>query len=227
MYQKLILINFFIFSILSNFLKTQYGCSQGCMQCNQSGECLQCQDGYYQDQESQQCLEIATRVLYNVKSCSEDEGCAQCSEDGLCQECKDGYYDTEIYKNDPNPKKECNSCQYGYNDCIQCNSRKCVQCIENYEYIGYKQQCMQTNIDPSQYKCDEGCEKCNFAGMCSECSDGYHKEDVVNTYCDYTYTRCNKTCTTLKNCLECDGYTQICAKCKDQYNYDKKLKLCV
>ncbi|EGR30158.1 hypothetical protein IMG5_139790, partial [Ichthyophthirius multifiliis] len=98
MYQKLILINFFIFSVLSNFLKTQDRCSQGCMQCNQSGECLQCQDSYYLDQESQQCLEIATRVLYNVKSCSEDERCAQCSEDGLCQECKDGYYDTEIYK---------------------------------------------------------------------------------------------------------------------------------
>ncbi|EGR30160.1 hypothetical protein IMG5_139810, partial [Ichthyophthirius multifiliis] len=106
MFQKLILINFLIFSVLTNFLKTQDGCSQGCMQCNQSGKCLQCQDGYYQDQESKQCLEIATRVLDKVQSCNEDEGCAQCSEEGLCLECQDGYYDTENNKDDSNPKKQ-------------------------------------------------------------------------------------------------------------------------
>ncbi|EGR32118.1 hypothetical protein IMG5_095680 [Ichthyophthirius multifiliis] len=149
------------------------------MQYNQSGECLQCQDGYQLDQESKQCVEIATRVLDQVQICNEDEGCAQCSEFGFCQECKVGYYDTEKYFFGSNPRKECKICKDYIPKCEQCTKYTCNKCLSLHQYEAYKGECFDINMDESLVKCDEGCDVCIYTGMCSACNDGYHKETLI------------------------------------------------
>ncbi|EGR31290.1 neurohypophysial n-terminal domain protein [Ichthyophthirius multifiliis] len=144
----------------------QYGesCSQGCDICSQSGECLQCSDGFYEDSS------VNGNKVCN--SCSSKfSNCQRCTY-SFCERCITRYsYDK--------PEKNCkegdgtkgNLATFCFDGCYLCDeSGKCNECWDGYyddQEDNENQHCLSCS---SKFINCVTCDKKN----CTQCKDGYY-----------------------------------------------------
>ena len=156
-------------------------CTSGCLLCNNSTTCQQC--------ESWNVLNATTGKCY---SCSTDiPNCVYCTSSSNCTKCKGGTY--------VNSLGTCSSCT-DISNCVQCNDRStCTLCNAGY-YVNTSNLCSKCNI--------ENCALCNKDGTCSTCNKSYflsadkktcEPNDEKFNCSDNNFIRIGKLCITRRN----------------------------
>ncbi|KAL4473928.1 hypothetical protein ABPG74_022792 [Tetrahymena malaccensis] len=199
-------------------------CPTPCLECNSSGNCLSCLDGYVYLKDKFQCLlNCPTNNYYldqSTKTCLNCHfSCLSCTGPTQydCINCIDEmYYDNSL--------NICNFCDGLCQTCRASTNYDCIQCSQDValfqpnpdikictvscdEYPGYffqqytDQQSLQLISTCS--KCSENCLSCfESQNGCYQCSDGYFLNQ--NYECD----PCDDSCLTCysyqqNNCLSC------------------------
>ncbi|EGR31368.1 leishmanolysin family protein, putative, partial [Ichthyophthirius multifiliis] len=219
---------------------TGQACSQGCKLCS-FGKCVQCQDSYYLDYVSKQCVSCSSKF----------SNCLTCM-DNICNQCTTGFsYDLKLKQCQKIPdtggntgqacsqgcklcsfgkcvqcqdsyyldyvSKQCVSCSSKFSNCLTCMDNICNQCTTGFSYDLKLKQCQKipdTGGNTGQ-ACSQGCKLCSF-GKCVQCQDSY--------YLDYVSKQCVSCSSKFSNCLTC--MDNICNQCTTGFSYDLKLKQC-
>ncbi|EGR31362.1 neurohypophysial n-terminal domain protein [Ichthyophthirius multifiliis] len=148
----------------------QYGesCSQeGCDKCSQSGECLQCQDGFYQDlDENRNKICISCSIKFS--------NCQRCSH-SFCERCINKYSYSKIEKQcEEGSAIKQNLATFCFDGCYLCSdSGKCKECWDGY-YDDYEDQ--EDHENKQCLSCSSkfnNCVTCD-KNRCNQCREGYN-----------------------------------------------------
>ena len=219
-----------------------------CLQCGtgeNSDSCAKCDNAHFPLLENLLCLPCDDPI-YNQAGCEGECDSSSYSNSGFayCNNCKDGYYNVEglCHKCDENAPG-CKNCTYDNEAEPGVSPFKCLQCLNEEEYILDSQMgCIKCN----DYVDVWHCKKCHFTGIgysaeCVECESGYY----LNTYktcsrCEDVYVSPGKYCyqcsneIKMENCYCSSGYVKVndnciscpnnCAACN--YNDEDKSTQC-
>ncbi|EGR30469.1 leishmanolysin family protein, putative, partial [Ichthyophthirius multifiliis] len=186
---------------------TETQCSEGCKQCSQSGECLYCKAGFYQDQESKSCVKCRTKF----------KNCNKCTKTN-CNRCATGFQQDQNQKQCiQNPitsentgiecPQECKNCsQFG--QCIECQDGFYDYSVDNPSIKNIK--CLSCTI---KFK---HCSQCTSL-RCLECLPGYQYYDYEDLC--IRVIEVNNTIVCNKGCTSCN-YNGMCFKCLDSFYQD-------
>ncbi|KAL4463431.1 hypothetical protein ABPG72_003127 [Tetrahymena utriculariae] len=192
-------------------------CPAGCLTCQSPQSCQTCGQAknYYFSQSSQICNICNTSQGYFISGqyCLECfNGCSQCfgPMQQNCLACKDGQY------------LQNNTCLQILN-CDQIQNNSCLKCKDGY-YMNSISICSL---------CPTGCLTCESEKICKTCDvqNKYAFLDNLKTTCQLCQqpgqfilidqcTRCSQVC------AECNGSSNNCTSCKDDYNFDEKKMTC-
>ncbi|EGR27299.1 neurohypophysial n-terminal domain protein [Ichthyophthirius multifiliis] len=154
----------------------QYGesCSQeGCDKCSQSGECLQCQDGFYQDLDQN-----GNKVC--ISCSSKFSNCQRCTYN-FCERCITRYsYNMSEKQCKEGSAIEQNLATFCFDGCYSCSdSGECKECWDGY-YDDYED---QENQEDQENHENKNCVSCSSKfincvtcdkNRCTQCRDGYN-----------------------------------------------------
>ena len=192
--------SYYCFSCLEGYNLVNYECNDmqcyvsdySCKTCdkNEKNKCASCNEGYYLNKTTGKC-----------QSCNINN-CIECNEKKECLKCKENY---ELYS-----KRCAIGCRKGLNEkCKECSetwTEKCGSCNEGYF--------LPTDVDPIECKkCPQNCIECSGTRnniTCTKCETSCYK--IVDGRCvlkDFSYN--------LFFCLDCEGNSLGCEKCKDGY----------
>ena len=155
-----------------------YCCDDGCSICDEN-VCWKCQAGY----------ELVQGKPQKIKCC---DHCDVCYSNSICTSCEKGYYTT---KEGICAKYPC------YNQCVDCDSKKCIKCDNYYELVDGSCQ---------KIKCYDECLDCISKDFCYVCQEGYYAE---NGLCQKI--RCSDNCDSCKS-------SDYCVQCKSGYYLNTK-----
>ena len=217
-----------------------------CIKCDNSGKlCQNCEEGYFPDEnggcstainclisDQEECIQCKDKdnyiFVHNTKTCkplssSDLKNCKKINEEnGFCDMCEEGYY---LNTGDKRciTTENCSISAFGV--CISCNkgyylNKKNDKCIKQEKPFLH---CKETVDNENCDKCDENYffsedGKCVNTNFCLKSSDNICIECVE----DYYLIKNNNICSYDNNCVDADGYTGFCKKCKDFYYLDKK-----
>ena len=201
--------------------RCEYICPDFCIDCNQKGECLECEIGYYLDETK-------------CKKCESDYCEGGCTKEGCIKCINDTFWDKWCEQECPLHCKE-QKCKKdtGYCECEDYfRGEQCDKCIFNH-----------TGTNCNLF-CNRGCNiseeldiNCDIDGKCS-CQLGFYKEDCSKecpNNCNFTEGNCDKEegyCLSCingffskncdiqcldQNCLSCNFETGECLICKEDY----------
>ncbi|KRW99232.1 Insulin-like growth factor binding protein, N-terminal [Pseudocohnilembus persalinus] len=227
-------------------------CPQYCSKCSDLENCqsciisngerdesnlCQCKDGYYQDINSDNCIECPQYC----SKCSDSQNCLSCissngerDESNLCQ-CKDGYYQDTQSDNCIECPQYCSKCSDSQN-CLSCivsngerNQSNLCQCKDGYYQDTDSDNCIECPYYCQTCSDSENCQSCissvgerDESNLC-QCKDGYY-QDTQSDNCIECPQYCSK-CSDSENCLSCiSSYgerdeSNLCL-CKDGYYQD-------
>ncbi|KAM3130870.1 hypothetical protein pb186bvf_017059 [Paramecium bursaria] len=195
----------------------------GCETYTSNGRCQVCLDGYYRQDQCEQC----------------PQGCNTCVSEWHCQTCDDGYYlnlmETTLADESVQINQTCQTCNTKGGGCSQCtqlknNSLTCNNCLGGYYYY-------QTNY--SCLKCPKLCLSCQNPlinpQVCYSCVESalLVEDQSYCQYCGDAIENCI-SCLSVPNglvyrfeCQTCDnGYYLEEGECKDCKEKDKNVKRC-
>ena len=234
----------------------QTGLENNCKACNkETNKCESCNSGYYlpSDDAEKKC-----------KKCSDiNDKCQECigtKTSVKCLSCKNGFipfYDENNEISECNPPclvgngNLCKTCDYGKNQCIDCNEgfylptddlyklncKKCTEIVTNCNECHGEintvtcDDFIKENIIIPPTKCgwncetgiDEKCLTCNEEkNQCNTCNNGYYLPTDDNVKLE-----CKKCSNLIDLCIECYGstYSITCTKCLNGsiLRYDENL----
>ena len=135
-----------------------YKCKENCIQCSDSNICDRCNDSYglIEDKESKELICISEDELISgyykdnnsiFRECSTN--CEKCLDGSNCIKCKEDYakinninttcYLIEeilpYYYQDPLDNSNYIKCSNTFDNCLICNSAKCLECRDKYNFI--------------------------------------------------------------------------------------------
>ncbi|ELP90856.1 protein serine/threonine kinase, putative [Entamoeba invadens IP1] len=176
----------------------------------QNSQCLQCQDNFIYNTESNICQQVSGSTCKYFKK-------------SQCISCNDGYYlNNGTCHNCPSA---CTTCQYSEEGLM------CLSCIES-TYFLKDHKCLSLNES-------KGCTRTSFSG-CAECGIGYYLDNQECLPCQSNCNKCTKTecfscannmivsgttCETYNLCVKSDGYR--CSECLKGNTLNDTTGLCV
>ena len=211
--------------------KTCEKCSDFCKKCENSEKCLDCNDGYYlDDNKCKKCSD-------NCQTCSkgpQDDGnqnCKTCNQESPYKYLINDESNHTCVENCPEntyldeEKKQCLKCS---EFCEKCENGKCLKCFDGYY--------LDDNICK---KCSDNCETCfkgpeeNGNQNCITCNQNSNNKYLINdennhtcvnncpenTYLDNNHKICEKCIEFCKFCLKSDK----CEICYDGYYLKEKI----
>lgn len=187
-----------------------------CNECDEVGDCIICQKGYWLNKTSGDCM-----------PCSVTD-CEKCDNDlNVCEECKYGFtyiqqtHSCEVRSPCPLGKynnyiqnQTCSSCDISCRNCYGPGLQDCYECAFGY-YFNNNSECVP---------CNSSCADCNFdAEYCVQCNSPFklRGQDCVSAcaadeYYDQKEQKCKK-CGIL--CGTCQDSPDYCLSCSDEVNY--------
>lgn len=226
---------------------------ENCLECNgdKSKECKACLPNYVL--HDNKCVQdCPLKYFHNTQTdtcqscpslcyiCSNKDSCIICEEqyynyNGKCVErCPDGYYNIE-------KTKICVPCEI--DNCKQCSSTKCEDCLNGYFLMGSAAnndlKCVVTcpegyyrdlsGPSPKCLPCGSACKECINSETCYVCENEglvLHNGKCISS-CPLGYTRVGNNCVSCKdsNCLVCaPGSVDYCVYCSNGYLLDGDCK---
>ena len=198
-----------------------------CLQCGtgeNSDSCAKCDNAHFPLLENLLCLPCDDPI-YNQAGCEGECDSSSYSNSGFayCNNCKDGYYNVEglCHKCDENAPA-CKNCTYDNEAEPGVSPFKCLQCLNEEEYILDSQMgCIKCN----DYVDVWHCKKCHFTGIgysaeCVECESGYYlNTEKTCSSCGDFYVSPGKLCyqcsneIKMENCFCTSGYVKVNDNC--------------
>ncbi|EAR90732.2 zinc finger lsd1 subclass family protein (macronuclear) [Tetrahymena thermophila SB210] len=209
-----------------------------CLSCSQSLEnspliylynkdCIQKCD-FYVNLATNECFDSCPNYLLQIENPKQCQECPQFIQSKACvKQCTSNTYIDQTHS------KLCVVCQDQYdNNCILCNSSKCLKCSQGfylYQNKCYSQCPENTYFDKENYICLDKCIDplvLISPKQCSKnCPSGYYKEPI-NSQNQIICGLCDKKC---KECFKKSSFCTVCSQgsgwdCLDKEDFDTFLK---
>ncbi|KAL4454178.1 hypothetical protein ABPG74_012135 [Tetrahymena malaccensis] len=184
-------------------------CSQGCLSCENSEKCIQCDSN---------AGVILNQGICGSLNCDQFSNCNQCSSK-TCLDCKSGFYLLNLNCVTPEQcgdgyyaNKNTKLCEKCGDGCAKCSSKDlCNECAVGYRLSGG----ICTNCTYPCQKCDlinksacQTCESGYFLYQNSTCVDKCPKNTYLDSVSQICYA-CQKGCVDCQNQLKCNQCEEI------------------
>ena len=188
-------------------------CPNHCSRCSEGEGCLECDAGYFKDDETQDCLKCF-------------DGCAECQSATECLKCQTHRHFLSIDKTQC--KEDCSQKEYkdfGVMRCKPCIA-ECDTCSDGATCEVCSPSTYLTESDKTCQACPVHCSRCESVTKCTGCSDKDHYLQPDSVGCSEScpegsckVDKDGKKCAPCtKGCLEFRlGSTSKCSKCQAEY----------
>ncbi|EWS75692.1 zinc finger lsd1 subclass family protein (macronuclear) [Tetrahymena thermophila SB210] len=183
---------------------------------------------FYVNIATNECFDSCPNYLLQIENPKQCQECPQFIQSRTCVlQCSSNTYIDQTHK------KLCVVCQDQYdNNCILCNSSKCLKCSPDfylYQNKCYSQCPENTYFDIENYICLDNCNDPLVLIRHKQCSmicpSGYYKEPI-NSQNQIICSLCDQKC---KECIKKSSFCTVCSQgsgwdCLDKEDFDTFLK---